>query len=236
MKNQISLLSILLTALVSGANAEDTAAQAPATDSTKLEVIDKKLDNVIVKQDQIYRKVENDPLKGKRFGVEANFVRVFAPTEKDLSSFSGGFSYFDANRVLEISVPFFTETRLGSTKSSYTVNNLDVHVRKFLGETINGFYLSAFARGTHQKGRTRVESASSFGYTFTEPGAIDSDIKFGFGVGLGYRIFSKSGLYWGTGLISGRYISGGEQRYYSSGLDDTRYIVDFEFFKFGYAF
>lgn len=39
-----------------------------ADDATKIDVIDKKVDTVIEKQQRIYDKVESDPLQGKNMG------------------------------------------------------------------------------------------------------------------------------------------------------------------------
>jgi len=58
------------------------------------------------------------------------------------------------------------------------------------------------------------------------------------GVGIGYRIFSYKGLYWGTSVSFGRYIVGENNKFHGSFLDindDAKYIIDFELLKFGFA-
>jgi hypothetical protein len=54
--------------------------------------------------------------------------------------------------------------------------------------------------------------------------------------GIGYRYFTKSGFYWGTSLIYGRYFSAGDRDIQEVILDDSKTIFDFEFLKFGFAF
>ena len=66
--------------------------------------------------------------------------------------------------------------------------------------------------------------------------------KFGMGVGIGYRIFFKNGIYngmyWGASLSVGRYISGKKHQFIhdAAGGDDEQNIIDVELLKFGYAF
>ncbi|NCQ11408.1 MAG: hypothetical protein GW809_04525, partial [Bacteroidetes bacterium] len=67
----------------------------------------------------------------------------------------------------------------------------------------------------------------------------ESIVKVGLGIGIGYRIFSYKGIYWGTSLNVGRYFIGKNDHFYSSFLeinDDATMILDIEFLKFGWAF
>ena len=61
----------------------------------------------------------------------------------------------------------------------------------------------------------------------------------GVGIGIGYRIFLKSGYYWGASLSVGHYLVGENNKFGVSNLvyaDDKARIADIELFKFGYAF
>jgi len=63
--------------------------------------------------------------------------------------------------------------------------------------------------------------------------------KLGIGFGMGYRIFSYKGLYWGVSASLGRYFIGENDMFQSSSYfadDDSEMIFDFEFLKFGWTF
>jgi hypothetical protein len=70
-------------------------------------------------------------------------------------------------------------------------------------------------------------------------GIKGNESKLGIGVGLGYRIFSYRGLYWGTSISFGRYLIGKNNKFSGGFLtydDDNQYILDIELLKFGWAF
>ena len=59
--------------------------------------------------------------------------------------------------------------------------------------------------------------------------------------GIGYRIISESGYYWGASLSAGKYIIGNYDVFLDSDgisttLDDEEFIFDVELLKFGFAF
>ena len=60
--------------------------------------------------------------------------------------------------------------------------------------------------------------------------------KFGIGFGIGYRYFSRSGLYWGTSLTVGRYFTGTNKMIAGDDILDWEGYVDIELLKFGIAF
>lgn len=67
----------------------------------------------------------------------------------------------------------------------------------------------------------------------------DSEMKVGVGVGIGYRIFTQRGYYWGASVSVGQYLLGKNNRFLSNyrSLDnDDKFIYDVEFLKFGFAF
>ena len=120
-------------------------------------------------------------------------------------------------------------------KWRYTLLTLDAHYRYFLGDTTNGFYINGFGRLARLRAKTGDDLSWLDGYA-THPTATEN--KFGVGVGIGYRIFSKNGLYWGTSLSAGRYIVGKNDKFIMAnfGNDDSQTIIDIEMLKFGYAF
>ena len=203
-------------------------------DDVNLDVIDKKLDKVIGNQDKIYERVANEPLKGKHYGVELNIFRIIA-LQKDWLTFSGGFSLFDTNNKTEIAFPVFVSSTIPYDDFRFSYASIDVHYRQFLGGTLNGFYISGFSRGTYLKGRLGSEW-EWFSDEKTE-NEYGSEMKIGVGVGIGYRVFSKTGYYWGVGLIVGRYLVGENDKFTGDILDeDSEFILDMELLKFGYAF
>ena len=216
---------------------------AQADDTTKIEVIekkvdviDKKVDTVIEKQERIYGKVENNPLQGRKYGVELNLFRLLT-IQDDYSSFSGTVSYFNHALNAEIALPFFyLSDRYSGNIGKFTLFSVDAHYRHFLGDTLNGFYVSGFGRLARLHGRTGDDWQWFFDSNAAHPYATEN--KFGIGVGIGYRIFSKNGIYWGTSLSAGRYISGKNDKFLNSTVsyDDSQTIIDIELLKFGYAF
>ncbi|MFA6015760.1 MAG: hypothetical protein WC742_11905 [Gallionellaceae bacterium] len=207
---------------------------ALAAENATIEGIDKKVDTVIQMQERIYDKVENDPAKGKNFGVELNLVRLLL-ADKNFTEISGTVSYFNHQAKAEIAFPFFYSEDKGATGvETFKVSTLDVHYRQYLGETLNGFYLSGFARYAKLEGVT----GENLYFITINNGPVKTEDKFGVGFGMGYRVFSKMGLYWGSSLSLGRYLVGNNDMfaYDSVFYDDNRVIMDIELLKFGYAF
>lgn len=232
MKNMGCIVTLTLLSLA--AHADDS----PRIDviEKKVDVIDKKVDRVIEKQERIYSKVENNPLQGRKFGVELNLFRLLT-IQDDYSSFSGTVSYFNHARNAEIALPFFySSDRYSGNNGKFTLYTVDAHYRHFLGDTLNGFYVSGFGRFARLHGRTGDDWQWFFDSSAERPYTTEN--KFGIGVGIGYRIFSKNRIYWGTSLSVGRYISGQNDKFYSASIgdDDLQTIIDFELLKFGYAF
>jgi len=187
--------------------------------------------------------VESKPISNKNFGIEFNFFRLLDENQDNFFSLSGTLSLFNVNRNAEIAFPiYYGKTNNGSTISDFT---LDCHYRYFLGSAQNGFYMSCFARFANLSGTVTNYQMGYPSNTTTSPKSAD---KLGIGVGIGYRKFSKNGLYWGASLSVGRFIIG-ENNILSnnndgnygllgniSGTDDSEIIFDIEFFKFGWAF
>lgn len=190
-----------------------------------------KLDSIYSLQKKIYTEVKNEPLAHKTLGVEVNIVRLLLMEES--FTFSGSFSLFNLNRHAEIAFPVYYQNP--KNPADLTEFTLDCHYRYFLGRYQNGFYLSAFTRYAYLDGTLGDDEL----FESPSPGIKDTEHKLGVGVGLGYRIFSYRGLYWGASLSFGRYFIGKNNRFAGNFLsldDDESYILDVELLKFGFAF
>ncbi len=226
---------VLLTLLAIAPAGPVVHAQEQPGDTLSTEA---KIDSVYQLQKQIYREIRNEPLAGKKLGVEFNFIRALI-IEEDVT-LSGGFSLFDVDHNAEIAFPFYYANP-GDWKNLYEIT-LDCHYRYFLGNTRNGFYLSGFTRFAYLEG---YEEQSQVPF-WDEPELAEirtSQIKIGIGVGLGYRKFSYKGLYWGCSFSFGRYLAGRNNIFFSDwdniasfNNDDGKYIFDIELLKFGWAF
>lgn len=191
-----------------------------------------KLDKLLRNQKNIYEKVENNPFKEKEYGVEINLIRLLM-IGSDYKVFTGTVSMFYPKDKIEIAFPIFISSEKDWNDEIQRTITLDIQYRKFLGDTMNGFYLSGFIRGAYLKGTIYN---TNWDYDAVNTQEYGSEKKLGLGFGIGYRIFSKSGFYWGTSLIIGKYIIGENDKFEYGGLDDLEYIVDLELLKFGYGF
>lgn len=198
-----------------------------AQDSTS---ISSKLDTITMLQKKMYYEITNEPLKNKKYGIEFNLVRLLFIDEE--IRLTGGFSLFNTDRKTEIAFPVY----VGIPKDSKKLREftLDCHYRYFLGHRLNGFYLSGFARYAYLNGylQKRRDYAPYVEHK-------SSENKLGIGVGIGYRIFSHRGLYWGISLSVGRFFIGENDKFYGTYAlidDDEKYIIDCELLKFGWAF
>jgi len=195
-----------------------------------LDKISSKIDTVITYQKQLVHETHYKPLEGKRFGIEVN--PAYLITYDKHHTFTGGFSLFDTDNQVEYAFPIgiYRQDKLKETI-------LSVSARKFLGRTTNGFYFSAMARMAHLSGEYGTESIfSDMGST----GNKGTQTKFGLGFGIGYRLFSYNGLYWGVSLTYGRYFGNTHNQFYENDIigpsADNEFFLDMELLKFGYAF
>ncbi len=203
-------------------------------DNTQLDRIENAVDTIVTKQEKILDIIDEEPLRGKKFGIEINPIRLLA-LSTDEKTFSGSFSFFNLKPNVEISIPIFvSNTQLAG--EDFSVFTIDGHYRYFLGSKTNGFYISGFSR------LATLNGTFSNQHSWNENNESGRTYKLGAGFGIGYRIFSKSGLYWGASLSLGRYLIGNSNQYRSSysdtfaEIDDEEFIFDVELFKFGYAF
>ena len=195
---------------------------------------DNQMDSVLILQKQlmnlnqkIYGEVKyEDPLVGKYFGLEFNPAYFLLGGAGKNLVLSGTFSMFNVDRKAEVAIPLFYQK---SNKNESRIFTADLVYRRFLGEHQNGFYLSGGARFANLKGEQ--ENDGFFGYERTNT----KTNKVGAMFGIGYRVFTKSGFYWGAGLSAGRYFTG-KNKMYNVGIDGTKYILDVELLKFGVTF
>jgi len=203
-----------------------------------------KIDSIYVLQKKIYKDVKDQPLQEKKYGVEFNFFRlIFFGSDTNMlnHTLSGTFSLFYPKKKVEIAFPFFYSDPVNDwgedeydDKNSIRQITLDCHYRKFLGNSLNKFYISGFVRYANLKGY----EGSWFKGKEGEP-VISTENKIGIGIGVGYRIFSYSGFYWGTSISLGRYIIGENGKFYGDFFwydNDNEIIFNFEFLKFGWSF
>ena len=141
------------------------------------------------------------------------------------------------NRHAEVAFPILYQ----SDNDAYGASefDLDCHYRYFLGNNQKGFYASGFIRYSHLHGykdNEYIDNNGIYSTTFTE----QSFNRIGLGVGLGVRIFSRKGLYWGAGMVLGRYLDSGFQLHnnFNLTLSDAGVpiIIELELFKIGWAF
>lgn len=223
-------------------------AQDNAESNDRLERIEQKLDRLVGSADKQDQTFIEQPLGDRRYGVEFNFFRLLTLGQSQ-ESLSGTFSLFNTDNNTEIAFPFMYSrgehdeiyhyysspygyiSGYDKPNKDLTSFTVDAHYRKYLGHRLDGFYISGFGRMAHLNGLKDEDSQFSEG----------SETKFGVGVGIGYRIISDDGFYWGASLSMGRYLVGDSEVFHdsenlSADIDDSEIIFDVELLKFGYAF
>ena len=170
--------------------------------------------------------------KEKTIGLELNPVTILTAG----AMASGGFSYFDHDRGVEIAVPFFyygddngeEYMKDGSYQNDkFTQVNVDIHYRKYHDGTIGGFYYGGLARYTYLDGKLKDEFMNA------------RVSKVGLAAEIGYKTFGIFGyeqLYWGVSLALGAYLDDKYDQFKEPMLGDSIALVDVEFFKFGVSF
>ena len=215
-----------------------------AEENTNLKT-EEKIDSIYVLQKKIYQDVKDQPIQNKKYGVEFNLLRlIFFGSDTNMlnHTLSGTFSLFYPKKKVEIAFPFFYSDPVNDwgwepfdAATSLRQITLDCHYRKFLGNSLNKFYISGFMRYANLKGYS-----GCICYKDRDEDYITStENKIGIGIGVGYRIFSYSGFYWGTSLSLGRYIIGKNNKFYGNFSifdNDSEIIFNFELLKFGWAF
>lgn len=153
-----------------------------------------------------------------QLGAEFNPVSAIASTD-DWVYISGGVSLFQADQSAEISFPFYYKN-VQDSEEQFTALAIGAQYRKYFSHDIQGYYLS---------GASQLVNVNS------------SDLKLGLGFGFGYRKMFDSGLYWGAGIVLGRYFgdSGDDEYNELNGFETQEskdFFVDVEFLKVGIQF
>lgn len=191
-----------------------------------------KLDTIEANQDTFIEKKIHSPLNNRKNGVELNLARLLMIND-EFTTFSGSYSRFDHDKGVEWAFPVYWGSEKNDTEKQTNVATLDAHYRKFLGDSIKGFYISGFSRMTFISGPT----GNDFNFSNNrDQSKQSSEKKFGVGIGIGYRIFSGNNYYWGTSLSIGRNVIGDNNKFVDALIDDSEYIFDVELLKFGYSF
>jgi hypothetical protein len=205
-----------------------------AQEDAKIDTVLTNQKNMMTKLDKIYREVEYvDPLANRTAGVEFNPAYLLLASADDQLVFSGGFSLFSVNRNAEIAFPIFFEDA-GNNDNDAVTFSVDSHYRHFLGRHQGGFYLSASVRYQYLHGREGTDEIPFL--SIDTNGEKITLHKLGAGFGIGYRYFSRSGLYWGTSLTVGRYFTGTDKQIQGFDLLNGKGYIDVELLKFGIAF
>jgi len=240
---ELLLLGLLLSPWALAQEPAPSAVVVVVESGSEQTEIDKKVEQALKKREAL-QVAENrlSPFQNRRYGMEFNVAR-FLVSEPGSVVLSGGFSIFKPEQKVELAFPIFLSSSEDFNNDQFSLATLDFHYRSFLGESMKGFYLSAFTRLAYLDGIRNT----SIDYAALQPnqlpgeavGERGSEVKLGVGVGIGYRIFSKGHYYWGASLSMGRYLVGKNDQF-DSGLDpfddDGQVIFDAEILKFGYAF
>ena len=217
-----------LWGLMSTSLAQETSQEA------KIDTLMAGQKQIMSKLDKINQQVEYvDPLAHKAFGFEFNPAFLLLASAADQTVLSGGFSLFNVDRGAEIAFPMFYQDT-GSESDDYNTFIVESHYRRFLGQHQGGFYLSASMRYQYLKGREKTDQFLFI--NFSAPGEQTSVHKVGAGFGIGYRYFSRSGLYWGTSLTVGRFFTGTDKQIAGADMFNGKGYIDVELLKFGIAF
>ena len=159
-----------------------------------------------------------DPLDDKLGGLEINPLYSMIYSQDNKISFSGTLSFFPKDQKVEIAFPFSKKTRTDDffqiTEGEATTFNLDVQLRYFLGRHRKDIYIMGGLRYSNH-----VEQNEFIDLSYD---------KGGISFGVGYRIFSSSGLYWGCSIYYGKYYLGSD--------NGPGNFMNLEFFKFGKTF
>ncbi|MBW8886847.1 MAG: hypothetical protein JF616_03725 [Fibrobacteres bacterium] len=198
-------------------------------DSTQNTEKGDKIDRMAVQVDEIHKDVVQSPIADKNWGVEVDPLYLLFFDKG--GGFSGTISNFSLNRSAELAFPFTYEAN--SDDQSSHAFTIDAQYRYFLSGRQKGFYIS---------GLTRFQNASYHNILVFDStnGGRKTLNRMGVGFGIGGRIFSRMGLYWGWNVSLGRYFVGDKvgdgdlPSLPSLWMKDL--ILDVELLKIGFAF
>jgi len=199
---------------------------ALAQEEAKLDTVLQNQDKMLQNQAKILHQVTYvDPLEGKHFGIEFSPALLLVSLGNNDLTLSGGFSLFNMAPQAEIAFPFYYR----SYDPDQSLLTADAQYRLFFSKR-RGFYASAGLR------YARITDEERYDWDNDERGDLVTVDKFGAHFGIGYRYFSKIGLYWGTSIILGTYFSDDTDKIDDIYMDAGKFLIDIELLKIGYAF
>lgn len=192
-----------------------------AQEKSKIDTVLQNQNTMMQNQQKILQQVTwIDPLEDRHFGLEFNPALLLVGFGNNDLYLSGGFSLFNIAPQAELAFPvYFRE----NTSASTTLLTVDAQYRLFFTKH-RGFFASAglrFARLTGKAENSYNEIAVN---------------KLGAAFGIGYRYFSRLGIFWGTNIIMGTYFSDDHNKLDKFFFDEGKFLLDFELLKIGYAF
>lgn len=171
---------------------------------------------------EVEKRQARDVWRERHFGMAFNPALLLAGMGYNVLYLSGGVSLFNMAPHGEINIPVFYRKYKEENEQLLTI---DWNYRLFFSRAKNRFFVNAgirYARLTGKKEKDKSQQIS-----------ID---KFGAFFGIGYRYFSKIGIYWGSGIILGTYFTDDSDKIRGAFMDQGKFLFDFELLKFGYAF
>ena len=191
---------------------------------------DTRLDSVLANQEIILANQQN-------YGFEFDPALAMVSLGIDEGVFlAGGFSMFNISRKAEIAIPF----QFATDKNGGNFFEVGGQYRHFLGRHQKGFWIGAGLtfRNMNYESYGYYYGDYAPGYGSTREDERHSVQQVGINFGLGIRIFSAGGLYWGTSISVGRFFGEDALGYPNFGFvfNEKNLLFDFEILKFGYAF
>lgn len=180
--------------------------------------------DIRAKEDQMSsrEKPELDLWRGRHFGMAFNPALLLAGMGYNVLYLSGGLSLFNLAPHGEINLPVYYRNYKSENDRLLTV---DLEYRLFFSKSKHRFFTSIGMRYARLMGKKESNDSQR----------INID-KYGAFFGIGWRYFSKIGIYWGSGLILGTYFTDDSDRIKGAFLDQGKFLFDFELLKIGYAF
>ena len=173
--------------------------------------------------------------KENSWGIEFNPFRLLTH-EDGWRSYSGGFSYFDYQKGVEIAVPWLYGKDRYEEYYDYAIYdelliNVDIQYRIYPDREIGGFFWGGFARYAYLEGEA------------LDRPSIAKQHKFGLGGIIGYRVvqfYEETPLYLGVSLSLGSYLNQENDIFannnFAFSMDDRKFFMDIELLKIGIEF
>ncbi len=205
-----------------------------AQQSAKIDTVLQNQNKMMANQQQILQKVTwKDPIEGRHIGVEFSPALLLAGIGNNSVLLSGGLSLFNLAPQAEIAFPvYYRNSFANPDEEASSLLTADAQYRLFFSKR-RGFYASAGAR------YARLRGSNGFYDEQTGEWIEEDDVvlnRFGLYFGMGYRYFSRIGIYWGASVILGTYLSDDSDKIDDYFMDAGHLLFDIELLKIGYVF